>query len=62
MKMTDDELRATHDDLDEDRARELAAFKATTAIHQSYLVDYKNAKRMLPRRPKDPKPDDEVTA
>ncbi len=62
MKMTDDELRATHDTLDTERASELEMFKAATRKHKAYLEQYKSAKRALPRRPKDPDPDGEVTA
>ncbi len=65
MTLTDDELRATHDKLDAERGSALAEFKMLTARNKAYLEQYKTAKQALPRRPKDPKPDDddgEVTA
>ena len=62
MKMTDDELREAHDDLDSDRAAELKTFKARTVQHKTYLATYKEAKQALPRRPKDEESSAEVTA
>ena len=53
MQMTDDELRQAHDDLDGERADELADFKKATVTHMAYLAAYKAAKQALPRRPKD---------
>ncbi len=60
MVMTDDELRAVHDKLDEERGLALKELKVLTARHKAYLEQYKSAKQALPRRPKDPEPDDGV--
>ena len=60
MAMTDDELRAAHDTIDFERAGELEAFKAATRQHKAYLEQYRSMKRALPRRPKDPEPNDKV--
>ncbi len=62
MKMTDDELRAAHDQLDSERADMLVALKNTTASHKAYLEQYKADKQALLRRPKDEESDAEVTA